>query len=79
MLALENAIRDVAEVPGYDPDYYKDAIHQIAANPGGGVLDIGNSEMPLPEISEIVLNRLRRSSPFDCDVLLIQSGQVEEM
>jgi len=57
----------------------REAIHQIVDNPGGIVLDIGNSEMPTSEVKEIVLHRLQRSSPFSCDVVLIRNGSVEDI
>ena len=57
----------------------REAIHQISDNPGGIVLDVGNSNMPQDEIAEIVLKRLRRSSPFDCDVMIIRNGKIENI
>ena len=55
----------------------REAIHQIIEKPGGIVLDIGASTMPLQEVGETSLYRLRRSSSFDCDLILIRNGEVE--
>ena len=57
----------------------QEGIHQIIDNPGGIVLDIGNSEMPQGDLQEITLKRLRRSSPFDCDIVIIRNGSVEDV
>ena len=57
----------------------REAIHQIKDKPGGIVLDIGASTMPLQEVGEASLYRLRRSSSFDCDLILIRNGEVEEV
>ena len=57
----------------------REAIHQIAENPGGIVLDIGESPMPLQEVRETALKRLRQSSPFDCDLILIRNGEFEDI
>ena len=56
----------------------REAIHQIAEKPGGIVLDIGASTMPLHKVGEVSLYRLRRSAPFDCDLILIRNGEIEE-
>ena len=57
----------------------REAIRQIAENPGGIVLDIGASQMPLQEVREASLYRLRRSAAFNCDMILIRNGEVEEV
>ena len=57
----------------------REAIHQIAENPGGIVLDIGASDMPTDEVMEIALRRLRRSAAFDCDLILIRKGTIEDI
>ena len=57
----------------------REGIHQIAGNPGGIVLDIGKSNMPIQEIKEITLKRLRRSSPYNCDVMIIRNETIEDI
>lgn len=57
----------------------QEALHQIKNNPGGVVLDIGRSPMPVDTVKEIALDRLRRSSPFNCDLILIRNGMIEEV
>jgi len=57
----------------------REALHQISDNPGGVVLDIGNSDMPLLDVKEIVLNRFRQSASEDCDLILIRNGEVEDI
>lgn len=57
----------------------REGIGQIQKNPGGIVLDIGNSDMGIEEIASIVKARLRRSSGFDCDVILIRNRKIEEI
>lgn len=57
----------------------REAIHQIAKNPGGVVLDIGGSSMSIEEIRRIALGRLKQSSPFDCDLILIRNGEIEDI
>lgn len=57
----------------------QEAIHQIRGNPGGIVLDVGNSTMEISEIKQISFNRLRRSSTFDCDFILIKEGKIVDI
>lgn len=57
----------------------REAIHQIMDDPGGIVLDIGNSDMEKSRVEGIILERLRRSAKFDCDVLVIRNGKVEDV
>lgn len=57
----------------------REGIRQIVNNPGGIILDIGRSNMPIQEIKDIALNRLRRSAPYDCDVMIIRNGKIEEI
>lgn len=57
----------------------QEALHQIKRNPGGIVLDIGRSPMPVDEVAKIALHRMRRSSSFDCDLILIRNGKIEEV
>ena len=57
----------------------REALHQIYDNPGGIILDIGTSKMSTNEVGEIALKRMRRSSPFDCDLILIRDGVIEEV
>lgn len=57
----------------------REAIHQISDNPGGIVLDIGESPMPVEEVKEIAFDRLRQSAPFDCDLILIRNGTIEDI
>lgn len=57
----------------------REAIHQIAENPGGIVLDLGESPMKLDEVHEIINKRLRRSAGFSCDVVIIRSGKIEDI
>ncbi len=57
----------------------QEAIHQIRENPGGIVLDVGNSTMDISEIKQISFNRLRRSSTFDCDFILIKKGKIVDI
>ena len=56
-----------------------EAIRQISDNPGGIILDIGDSKMPEDELKEIILHRLRRSSPYDCEVMIIRNGEIEDI
>lgn len=56
-----------------------EAIKQIRKNPGGIVLDIGDSEMSEKDVHEAIMHRLRRSADFDCDVMVIRNGQVESI
>lgn len=57
----------------------RNGIKQIREKPGGIILDMGESEMPIREIHEEVLNRLRRSSKFDCDVILIKNDEIVDI
>lgn len=57
----------------------REAIRQIKEKPGGIVLDIGASPMSLQEVREAALSRLRRSAPYNCDLILIRNGEVEEI
>ena len=57
----------------------REAIHQIANNPGGVILDVGESTMPLEEIKDTALKRFKQSAPFDCDLILIRNGKIEDI
>lgn len=57
----------------------REAIHQIIDNPGGVVLDIGNSDMKLSEVKELTRKRLQRSSRFNCDIIIIRNGKIEDV
>lgn len=57
----------------------REGIHQISRNPGGIVLDIGNSDMDITSIETIALHRLNRSSDFNCDIVIIRNGKIEEI
>ena len=58
-----------------------EGIRQIreSDNPGGIVLDVGESEMPITEIHEITLHRLRRSANCNCDVMLVKNGEIVDI
>ena len=55
------------------------AVKQIRENPGGIVLDIGKSDMPINVVKSKVYERLRGSANFDCDVMVIRGGQIEDI
>lgn len=57
----------------------RNAISQIRKNPGGIMLDIGDSTMPIETVHEIALKRLRRSAGFDCDLILIRNGAIVDI
>lgn len=57
----------------------REALHQIRDNPGGIILDIGESDMPKEQVKTIILARLRRSATFDCDVMVVRQGQIEDI
>jgi len=55
------------------------AIAQIQRDPGGIVLDIGQSMMELEQVHETINRRLRRSANFNCDVILIRDGEIVDI
>ena len=57
----------------------REAIRQIENNPGGIILDIGNSNMPIRQIKDITLDRIRRSAKENCDLIIIRNGTIEEI
>lgn len=57
----------------------REGIHQIIDNPGGIILDVGENTMPIEEIEDLVLKRLRRSASFDCEIIIIRQGKIEEI
>ena len=57
----------------------QEAIHQIRELPGGIIFDVGSSSMKLDEIIDVCYNRLRRSATFDCDLVIIRNGKIEEV
>ena len=59
----------------------REGIQQIreAKNPGGIVLDASVSSLKNDEILKIIHRRLRRSSPINCDVILIRNEKIESV
>jgi len=57
----------------------QEGIHQIENNPGGVVLDIGESDMDIMQIEKIVSQRVRRSASFNMDVMIIRNGNIEKI
>lgn len=70
-----------------EPSYTKNAvdknvqkaIHQIEKDPGGIVLDVGNSDMSKESVEAILRERLRGSARFNCDIVVIRNGEIEEV
>lgn len=59
----------------------REGIRQIreAKNPGGIVLDASVSSLKNDEVLKIIYQRLRRSSPINCDVILIRNDKIERV
>ena len=59
----------------------REGIQQIREkdNPGGIVLEASVSSLGKDEIGKIIFQRIRRSSPVDCDVILIRNDIIEDV
>lgn len=57
----------------------REALRQIMKNPGGVVLDIGDSEMQIDELERTVYARLKRSANFHCDVIIVRNGKIKKI